>query len=119
VPHCQAHGWFVTFFCSYIFVQKLLHIDVVRKDVCYYDLIILFIGWRIVMGDRPFTATLVRPRCISCGAEMWLSRVGPHPTHSTTYDVCTFECKPCGEAKSSTLDHWTKTEIQSPRLAPN
>jgi hypothetical protein len=48
---------------------------------------------------------------------MWLSRVGPHPIHAMTYEVCTFECKQCGEAKSRTLDHWTKTEIPPDSLS--
>jgi hypothetical protein len=64
-----------------------------------------------VMADRPFTASLIQPICFSCGEEMWLSRVGPHPTHAITFDVCTFECKHCGQAKSRTLDRWTKTEV--------
>ena len=35
----------------------------------------------------------------------------------TTYGVCTFECKQCGEARSRTVDHWTKTEIPSDALS--
>jgi hypothetical protein len=65
------------------------------------------------MSDQPFTATLIRPICASCGEAMWLARVGPHPTHAMTYEVCIFECKQCGEAKSSTVDHWTKVQIPS------
>lgn len=69
------------------------------------------------MSDRPFTATIIRPVCVSCRQEMWLSRVGPHPVHAINYEVCTFECKQCGEAKSRTLDYWTKTEIPSDALS--
>jgi hypothetical protein len=99
----------------FLFVLFRTKIDVVHNDVRSYEFVV--VHWAAyVMSDRPFTATLVRPRCVSCGAEMWLSRVGPHPTHSVTYDVCTFECKPCGQARSSTLDHWTKIEVQSPSL---
>jgi hypothetical protein len=63
------------------------------------------------MGDRPFTSTLTRPRCDLCGNEMWLSRIEPHPTHSVAYDLCTFACHPCGQARACTLDYWTKTEV--------
>jgi hypothetical protein len=63
------------------------------------------------MSDRPFTATLIRPICKSCGEAMWLSRVGPHPYHAMTQELCVFECKQCGEANSRTVDYWTKTEI--------
>ena len=65
------------------------------------------------MSERPFTASLIRPICKSCSEEMWLSRVGPHPTHAMSYEVCTFECKQCGEARSRIVDHWTKTEISA------
>jgi hypothetical protein len=49
---------------------------------------------------------------------MWLSRVGPHPIHAITFEVCTFECKHCGRAKSRTVDRWTKTEIAGEYALP-
>jgi len=45
---------------------------------------------------------IAHPRCATCGAPMWLTRIEPYePDH----DQRTFECEACGNSTTEIIKH--------------